>query len=49
MESQSVKLNLGSSTRKEVTVYFKTEDGELVLLTAIVRYGRDCSRAPKES
>ena len=35
--------------KKEIAVYFKTEDGELVLLTAIVRYGRDCSRAPKES
>lgn len=34
---------------KEVTVYFKTEDGELVLLTAIAQYGSDFSRAPNES
>ena len=29
-------------------MYFKTEDGELVLLTAIVRYGRDF-HAPRMS
>lgn len=34
---------------KEVTVYFKTDDGELVLLTAIARYGSDFPRHPHES
>lgn len=34
---------------KEVTVYFKTEDDELILLTAIVRYGSDFPRQPTEA
>ena len=34
--------------KKEIAVYFKTEDGELVLLTAIARYGSDFSRDPNE-
>jgi hypothetical protein len=34
---------------KEVTVYFKTDDDDLVLLTAIARYGSDFPRHPHES
>lgn len=34
---------------KEVTVYFKKEDEDLVLLPAIARYGNDFPRAPKKS
>jgi hypothetical protein len=33
---------------KEITVYYKTEDDELILLTAIARYGSDFPRAPNE-
>ena len=34
---------------KEVTVYFKTDEDRLILLTAIARYGSDFSRHPHES
>ena len=32
---------------KEVTVYYKVDGDDLVLLTAIARYGRDFPRTPE--
>ena len=33
---------------KEVTVYFKVDNDELILLTAVARYGSDFPRHPDE-